>query len=196
MSENSVKEKSLNLSKENKIKFNLSSLIRIKDLYQLFEEEIKDDDYDYAQRFKNGSTQLTEFSDYVFSHMFMGNELNYSDIERFNNLDQLAPEDDEYSSYQAAIAVNIVMIATNIIKIVKGEESKIKSTIDYTLDVINNLKSEEFFNNNPDGDDEESEEYLEQFYDNEIAAEDRLIDSIDNISQNDFIAFNEENMIN
>ncbi|PWW26788.1 hypothetical protein [Chryseobacterium sp. AG844] len=196
MSENSVKEKSLNLSKENKIKFNLSSLIRIKDLYQLFEEEIKDDDYDYAQRFKNGSTQLTEFSDYVFSHIFMGNELNYSDIERFNNLDQLAPEDDEYSSYQAAIAVNIVMIATNIIKIVKGEESKIKSTIDYTLDVINNLKSEEFFNNNPDGDDEESEEYLEQFYDNEIAAEDRLIDSIDNISQNDFIAFNEENMIN
>lgn len=196
MSENSVKEKSLNLSKENKIKFNLSSLIRIKDLYQLFEEEIKDDDYDYAQRFKNGSTQLTEFSDYVFSHIFMGNELNYSDIERFNNLDQLAPEDDEYSSYQAAIAVNIVMIAINIIKIVKGEESKIKSTIDYTLDVINNLKSEEFFNNNPDGDDEESEEFLEQFYDNEIAAEDRLIDSIDNISQNDFIAFNEENMIN
>jgi hypothetical protein len=195
MSENSVKEKSLNLSKENKIKFNLSSLIRIKDLYQLFEQEIKDDDYDYAQRFKNGSTQLTEFSDYVFSHVFMGNELNYSDIERFNNLDQLAPEDDEYSSYQAAIAVNIVMIATNIIKIVKGEESKIKSTIDYTLDVINNLKSEEFFTDNPDGDDEESEEYLEQFYDNEIAAEDRLIDSIDNISQNDFIAFNEENMI-
>ncbi|MDR6457531.1 hypothetical protein J2786_000624 [Chryseobacterium vietnamense] len=195
MSENSVKEKSLNLSKENKIKFNLSSLIRIKDLYQLFEEEIKDDDYDYAQRFKNGSTLLTEFSDYVFNHVFMGNELNYSDIERFNNLDQLAPEDDEYSSYQAAIAVNIVMIATNIIKIVKGEESKIKSTIDYTLDVINNLKSEEFFTDNPDGDDEESEEYLEQFYDNEIAAEDRLIDSIDNISQNDFIAFNEENMI-
>ncbi|MDR6486265.1 hypothetical protein J2799_000750 [Chryseobacterium vietnamense] len=195
MSENSVKEKSLNLSKENKIKFNLSSLIRIKDLYQLFEQEIKDDDYDYAQRFKNGSTQLTEFSDYVFSHVFMGNELNYSDIERFNNLDQLAPEDDEYSSYQAAIAVNIVMIATNIIKIVKGEESKIKSTIDYTLDAINNLKSEEFFTDNPDGDDEESEEYLEQFYDNEIAAEDRLIDSIDNISQNDFIAFNEENMI-
>lgn len=196
MSEKSVKEKSLNLSKENKIKFNLSSLIRIKDLYQLFEEEIQDDDYDYAQRFKNGSTQLTEFSDYVLNNVFSGSELNSSDIERFNTLDSLAPEDDEYSSYQAAIAVNIVLIATNIIKIVKGEEAKIKSTIDYTLDVINNLKSEEFFTNNPDGDDEESEEYLEQFYDKEISAEDRFLDTIDNISQNDFIAFNEENIIN
>lgn len=196
MSENSVKEKSLNLSKENKIKFNLSSLIRIKDLYQLFEEEIKDDDYDYAQRFKNGSVQLTEFSDYVLSQIFMGNELSYSDVEKFTILDNLAPEDDEYSSYQAAIAVNIVLVATNIIKIVKGEESKIKSTIDYTLDIINNLKSEEFFTDNPDGDDEESEEYLEQFYDKEIATEDRLIDILDNISQNDFITFNEENRVN
>lgn len=196
MSENSVKEKSLQLSKENKIKFNLSSLIRIKDLYQLFEEEIKDDNYDYSQRFKNGSEQLTEFADYVFSRVFTGNGLDLSDIERFNALNGLAPEDDEYSSYQAAIAVNIVLIATNIIKIAKGEEAKIKSTIDYTLDVINNLKSEEFFTNNPDGDDDEGEEYLEQFYDQEISAEDKLINSIDNISQNDFISFNEENMIN
>ncbi|MDW9381414.1 hypothetical protein [Chryseobacterium sp. JV558] len=196
MSENSVKEKSLNLSKENKIKFNLSSLIRIKDLYQLFEEEIKDDDYEYAQRFKNGSTQLAEFSDYVLNSVFTGNELNSAGIERFNTLESLAPEDDEYSSYQAAIAVNIALIAVNIIKIVKGEEAKIKSTIDYTLDVINNLKSEEFFTNDPDGDDDECEEFIEQFYDKEISAEDKLIDIIDTISQNDFITFNQENMIN
>lgn len=195
MNENLVKERSSNLSKENKIKFNLSSLIRSKDLYRLFEEDINDDEYDYAQRFKDGSSRLTEFSDYILNTIFVQGEFDSGEIERFRTIEDLAPEDDEYSTYQAAIAVNIVLIASNIIKIINGDESKIRSTIDYTLDVINNLKSEEFFTNNPDGEDEESEEFLDGFYEKELIAEDKLLNLIDNLSQENFIGFNEENKI-
>ncbi|MCF3107748.1 hypothetical protein LL912_03035 [Niabella sp. CC-SYL272] len=195
MSENSAKEKLVNLSKESKIKFTLSLFIRAKDLYKLFEKEIEDDNYDYAQRFKNGSIQLTGFSDYILNRIFTGNELNPADVERFNTFRSLAPEEDAYSGYQAAIAVNIVLIALNIIKMVKGEKVDVKSTIDYILDLINNLKSEAFFVNDPDGDDEECEKYLEQFYDKEMLVEDRLLGLIDSMSQNDLMVFNAENMI-
>ncbi|REC47417.1 hypothetical protein [Chryseobacterium pennipullorum] len=196
MNENAIKEKALNLSTANKIKFNLSCLNRSKSLYALFEEELKDDTYDYSQRFKNGSAVLTEFSGYILNTIFSNGTFDATQLDTFEkNVESLAPEDDEYSSYQAAIAVNIVLISLNSIKIIRGDESKVKSTIDYTLDIINYLKSEEFFTNNPDSSDEESEDYLDEFYERELNAEDNLLNRIEGLSREEFIAFNAENAI-
>jgi len=159
------------LTTENKVLFVLFCLERVHKLYELFEKEVEEDNVPYADRFIGGSTTLSTFINTVLADY---KTLQTSQIEDlYESIKILAPEEDEYSSYQAAIAVNIVLIALDVLALLK--EKDIAAPTDYVLDILNNLKSETFFVENPDSDDEACEQYLDQYYEQEYQIEEELL---------------------
>lgn len=190
-----LKENYKLLNNNQKTIFIFSYLERTKHLYKIFEDEIKDDKYDYSQRFKNGFNKLTEFTNFLLDNY---DDLSSTNVDEFHNqIENLAPKDDQYSSFQSAIAVNIILITINLITLIQKKNEDTTESIDFILDIINNLKSEEFYNDNPDAEDEESEEYLEIFYNKELETDESFIRKLknNNFSKEDFITYNSTHII-
>lgn len=170
-----IKSRFALLTTENKVLFILSCLERVHKLYELFEKEVQEDNTSYSDRFKGGSTTLSTFITTVLASY---KTLQTPQIdELYESIKILAPEEDEYSSYQAAIAVNIVLIALNGLTLLKGED--IAAPTDYVLDILNNLKSETFFIENPDSDDEACEQYLDQCYEQEYLLQEQVLEQLE-----------------
>lgn len=171
-----IKSRFALLTTENKVSFTLSCLERVHKLYELFEKEVEGDNTPYTERFKGGSTILSTFTATALANY---KTLQTSQIDNlYEGIKILAPEEEEYSSYQAAIAVNIVLIALDLLALLKGEDTT--TPTDYVLDIINNQESETFFSENPDSDDEACEEYLDQCYEQEYQIQEQLLVQLEN----------------
>jgi hypothetical protein len=159
----------------NQFSFLATCLGRTKNLYSLFEKEIKDDNFDYALKFKNASEKINKFYEECLSIIFDSQDNFSTDINLFY---ELAPSYEEYSTVYSTIATQIALMCTSI-----GEfyESKNVDLINEVLmnfeEVINIVKSEDFNNQNLEGD---SWDYVETFLEEEYGDQLEIIKEIEN----------------
>lgn len=91
--------------------FLTTCLGRTKNLYSLFEVEIKHDKFDYANKFKNASEKINKFYQECLSILFDNSDSFNTDPNLFY---ELAPSYEEYSTVTETIATQIALLCTSV----------------------------------------------------------------------------------
>lgn len=171
------------LSKENKIRFGSACVHRFKSLYKYF-----DNDYDISL-----STPILSKGD-GYSYLvdilyFIDEKLVVASKDEINlhiqKNDPLIVDLDLYGSSVDTYVANLVAQSVNfILEFGKTENNmKIYYCIDVFLEILNQIKSEDFYKKNPTATDFELVKYLDIIFANEIRIEESLVDYI---SRNDY----------
>lgn len=165
----------------NQFSFLVTCLGRTKNLYSLFEEEIKADNFDYSLKFKNAQKKIITFYEECLNIIFDSQENFKID---FNIFYELAPSYEEYSTVYATIATQIALMCTSIGEFYESKNVDLISEVTMNFEeIINILKSEEFNNKNLEGD---SWDYVESFLEKEYADQLQIVKEIDNLSKEQF----------
>jgi hypothetical protein len=138
--------------------FLITCLGRTKDLYSLFKDEIKNDDFDYSLKFRNAPEKIDVFYSECLSVIF-GSQKNFE--TDFNRFYELAPSYEEYSTVYSTIATQIALMCTSIGEFFESQDiGLINEVLTNLEEVINIIKSEEFYLQNREGD---IQNYVEAF---------------------------------
>jgi hypothetical protein len=155
--------------------FLTTCLGRTKDLYDSFKDEIKDDNSEYALRFKNAPEQINAFYADCLNIIFDSQKKFSID---FNIFYELAPSYEEYSTVYSTIATQIALMCTSIGEFYESKNIDVLIEVLMNFDeVINIVKSEEFNNKKMEGD---SWDYVESFLKKEYIHQLEIIKVIDN----------------
>ena len=168
---------------KNQFSFLATCLGRTKNLYSFFEEEIKNDNFDYSLKFKNASEKINKFYDECLRIIFDSQDNFNTDINLFY---ELAPSYEEYSTVYSTIATQIALMCTSIGEFYDSKNVDLINEVSMNFEeIINIVKSEEFNTKNLDGD---SWNYVESFLEKEYEDQLEIIKEIENqnLSKNQF----------
>lgn len=154
--------------------FLTTCLGRTKNLYSLFEVEIKHDKFDYANKFKNASEKINKFYQECLSILFDNSDSFNTDPNLFY---ELAPSYEEYSTVTATIATQIALLCTSVGEFyMNGSIDAIQETLLNIEEIINIVKSENFERYNLAGN---SWEYVQSFLEKEKADQSEILKRIE-----------------
>lgn len=125
------------------MRFLLTCLGRVKQLYHKFSIEVNNDSADYSAKFKSGEIKINNLYDEMLAILF-------SDPSRKLNIEAddfyvLAPSYEEYSTADAAIAVQIALMCSSMIEFYNNKDlESISEVIMNMEEIINILKSQEY----------------------------------------------------
>jgi hypothetical protein len=158
------------------MRFVLTCLGRVKELYQKFNAEVASDEADYSAKFRLGETKINalylEMLDILFS------DPNKKLVIRADDFYSLAPSYEEYSTVDAAVAVQVALMCSSIIEF--HEDKDLESITEVLMnmeEIINILKSREYDQQVSESSIEkiERDDYIDFAIDQEEAHEQNII---------------------
>ncbi|MFK7786084.1 MAG: hypothetical protein AB8B56_13265 [Crocinitomicaceae bacterium] len=154
-----IKLKLSELSLKGQQQFALFSMARVKNLYNLFVEEIQQDQLVELSAYENGLKLLTDMHDALRKSFpdFNNDEI----VKSVETSYSLAIQDHVYSSFQSTIATQIALLHVSALEFLKTKNADVmEDVLIYIEEIINIVESEMFFRANPDGSYDESESII------------------------------------
>ncbi|MEH3112177.1 hypothetical protein [Pedobacter terrae] len=153
--------------------FLTTCLGRVKNLYALFEEEIKGDKFDYTLKFEDASGKINTFYEECLNSIFDSQYNFKSDVNSFY---KLAPSYEEYTTFYASVATQIALMCTSIGEFYQSRNVDLIGEVLMNVDeVINIMKSIEYNRQNL-GDD--PWDYVSEFLEIEHANRTDILEEI------------------
>lgn len=159
------------------MRFLLTCLGRVKQLYHKFSVEVNNDSADYSAKFKSGEIKINNLYDEMLAILFSdpNTKLNIEADDFY----ELAPSYEEYATVDATIAVQVALMCSSIIEFYNDKDfGSISEVLMNMEEIINILKSQEY-----DEQDLESpitkidrDDYIDSAINNEEEQEQNIID--------------------
>ncbi|MDG1331779.1 MAG: hypothetical protein P8P74_05585 [Crocinitomicaceae bacterium] len=154
-----INSKLKELDFESHFKFALFSMGRVQDLYQLFIEEIRQNNLSALSEYLEGDSVLNEISNSLKKSFpkFEQEELD----EHIQKSYSLTVRGDIHSSFQSTIATQIALMHVSALQFIRSKDVNLLEDVSiYISEIINIVESEKFFSSNPNGDYSESEQII------------------------------------